>query len=267
MSERSSGRGRAVLCALLALAAGWGSYALGVGSVLGQRAEASVLDAAEFTYDPPAPLGLVSIPAVLIALVALGALAWAARGFARAFTILCVSVATIVASQLLKQRVLVRPDLFEFDAVNTFPSGHMAVFAALGGALIWAVPARLKGVTAIGAATLMGVVAWQLLHYGWHRPSDVIGALALALLAFSLAAALRPRGRGGSRDPGSGTMAANRVIGAALGVTGVVLVLGGLVLSLVAANLGSDSLLLAAGEVALVGTAALTATVFSALAR
>lgn len=262
------GRGRALVYALVALAIGGVSYAIGVGSLLGQRAEASVLDASEFTFDPPAPLSLVSPWSVIAAILVLAVIAWIAHGFGRALWLLVFSVGAIAVSQLLKQRVLSRPDLFDLDAPNTFPSGHMTVFAVIAGGLIWASSGRWRGLAALLGAILMGTVSWQLLEYGWHRPSDVIGAQALGVLAFALAAVLRlPRGAPTAHLPGSVSNAVNRILGVILTVCGIALVIGGILLALVAVSSRSDGLILAAGQIALVGTSALATRMYVALSR
>lgn len=253
-------RGRALAYAGLALVFGGLSYAVGVGSVLGQRAEAAVLEAARFTTAPPPPLGLVSVPAIAIALVALAALALWAHGIARSLLVLTVPGLIIASAQLLKLQVIERPDLWEFGAENSFPSGHMTVFAALAGAALWTVPRSLAPLTAAAAGGLLGVVGWQLLEYGWHRPSDVIGALALSVLGFSLAVVvgLARRSRRHERvTPAVG--AVNRVLGAALTLTGMALTLGGVGLTVAAGSLSSPPLLLAGAQVAVVGAGALTA--------
>lgn len=263
----SIGRGRALLYAAAAVAVGWGSYAVGVGSWLGQRAEASVLGASAFTADPPAPLSLVSVPAMAIALAVLGLLAWHFHGLGRALWIVLFGAAAILVSQLLKQELLVRPELFEFDAPNTFPSGHMTLFTVLAAALIWAFPAGARGVTGVAGAVLTGTVAWQLLEYGWHRPSDVLGAQALGVLAFALAAVLRlPARRRIGRGARPASAAMTRILGAMLTVAGIALVLGGILLIFFAVRIGSDSLLLAASEIAVVGTSALTSRALMTLA-
>lgn len=262
----SVGRGKALVYALIALVVGVASYAIGVGSLLGQRAEASALDASAFTVDPPAPLSLVTPWVVIVALLFLTVLAWLIHGFGRALWLLLFAVAAIVVSQLLKQRVLTRPDFFELDAPNTFPSGHMTVFTVVAGGFIWAVSARFRGLAAVFGAVLMGTVAWQLLEYGWHRPSDVLGAQALGVLAFALAAALRlPRGARTVRLPGMASIVTNNIIGVVLTLTGVLLILGGLVVALLAASAQSDRLLLTAGEIALIGSSALVARAFQTI--
>ena len=253
-------RRKALLVALIALIGGGLSYLFGVGSSLGQRAEASVLDASAFTFDPPPPLSLVSVPAVAIALLVITILAWIVHGAGRALWFAIFGFAAIAISQLLKQELLARPELFELDAPNTFPSGHMTVFAIISGGLIWAVPERWRAIVGLAAAVLMGTVAWQLLEYGWHRPSDVLGALALGVLTFALAAALRlPRRSRTVRVPSSASVALTKVLGAILTVAGVVIVAGGVILIAAAAGLGSDTLMLAASEISVVGVSALAA--------
>lgn len=235
------GRSRAAWFTVFWLVVGVGSYVLGVRNALGQRAENSVLDAAEFTTNPPPPLNLVSIPTVAIALVVIGLLALWAHGLRRAFVVTIVPALAILASQLLKLQLLTRPQLFELDAPNTFPSGHMTVFTALVGALIWAVPARIRAIVALLGAVLLGAVGWQLLAYGWHRPSDVFGGIALVCCVFALAGLVRPahtRGR----------IALARTVSVGLALVGWILAGGALVLAGVAGLQASSELMLSAGE-------------------
>ena len=259
-------RTRALIYALLALLVGGLAYLLGVGSTLGQRAEASVLDASAFTADPPAPLSLVSTGSVIVALIVVGLISLWAHGFGRTLSILLFGSAAIVVSQLLKESWLDRPQLFELDASNTFPSGHMTVFAVLSGGLIWAVPKRIRALVVVMSALLLGVVSWQLLNFGWHRPSDLLGARALAVLVFAIAAWIGPRG---SRTSARMTSAANSFVSrlalVVLTVGGIALVLGGLVLVAVAASTRSDALMLNAGEIAMMGVGALAARTFAKL--
>lgn len=262
------GRGSALLVALLALIVGALSYGLGVWSQLGQRAEASVLGASDFTIDPPAPLSLVSVPTVVAAFLILAVIAWVAHGLGRALWLVLFGSAAILTSQLLKQQLLVRPELLEFDAPNTFPSGHMTVFAVLAGGLLWALPRRMSGCVGVIGALLMGTAAWQLLEYGWHRPSDVLGGLALGVLAFALASALRLPNRAGARRTGARAWTGlTRVLAAMLSVAGVALSVGGVLLVLLAAQTGSDVLMLAASEISVVGASALAARALVTVTR
>lgn len=245
------GRGRAIAIAICAAAIGVLSYILGVGSTTGQQAEASVLDAATFTMDPPAPLNLVSVPSVALALALIGGLTIAVHGFRRAFVIVLAAGLAILASQLLKQQLLTRPGLFEFDAPNTFPSGHMTVFMALLAAVIWAVPARARSMVGFFGALVVGAAAWQLLAFGWHRPSDVLGAQALVLFMFALLTVLHPPRVGA--PPAMGTTV--RVL---LTVLGVIAILVAIAVAAYAALDSASSLLLIAGELGVFGTGLIT---------
>ncbi len=257
---------RALLTAIGSLLVGGLAYLLGVGSFLGQRAEASVLEASDFTANPPAPLSLVSPFTVVVSLVVIGLIALWAHGIWRALLILSASSVALIASQLLKESWLERPQLVELDALNTFPSGHMTVFAVLAAGIIWALPRGARSVAAIMSALVLAVVAWQLLEYGWHRPSDLLGAQALALSAFSIAAWLGPRSS--RRDRGKANTVsglAHRIARIALVTIGAILIALGVALVAFAAWSRSDALMLTAGEIALVGVSAVTASLFAKL--
>nr|WP_272928713.1 phosphatase PAP2 family protein [Leucobacter luti] len=164
--------------------------------------------------------------------------------------VVLLPAAAIATSQLLKLHLLTRPELFELDAPNTFPSGHMTVFTALTAALIWAVPAGIRALVAVAGTVLLGVVSWQLLAYGWHRPSDVFGALALGVVAFALAGLARP-----ARVRGAVVLGSTISIGLAL--VGWIVVFGALILAGVAALRGNADLMLTAAEFGGVGASAL----------
>ncbi|GFJ96318.1 hypothetical protein Prum_099600 [Phytohabitans rumicis] len=78
---------------------------------------------------------------------------------------------------------LYRPD-FGIDperasAGNSFPSGHATVAMSVVVALVLVLPPRVRGLAAVagaGYATVAGVATMSL---GWHRPSDVAGAVLI----------------------------------------------------------------------------------------
>ena len=252
------GRARAAWVLAFWAAIGVGSYLVGVQSAVGQQAEASVLGAAEFSTDPPAPLNLVSIPSVAVAIVVVGLVALAAYGIRRAAVVTVVPALAVVASQLLKLRLLSRPELFELDAPNTFPSGHMTVFAVLVAALVWAVPAPARAVTALFGAALLSAAGWQLLGFGWHRPSDLLGALSLGVVAFAVACVIRPA-RSRAVAPLVGP------VGVGLALVGWLAVAAALILAGVAAARADADLMLRAGQVGVIGASALAVRAVSRL--
>ena len=234
------------------IAVGAGAYVFGVLSSTGQAVEDNVLAGSEFTTQPPAPLGLVSPFTIALALVGLGLVALWVHGIARALTVTLVPAAAIVASQLLKSEVLGRPELLSLAAENSFPSGHMTVFATLVGATILALPRSVSALAATAGAVLLGIVSWQLLGYGWHRPSDVLGALALAGAGFAAVTLVAPL-----RKPTGALW--STVISIALVVGGWFAVVAAVALTVVAWQSGSAGLMLSAGQAGCIGLSLIAA--------
>lgn len=247
----SASRSRALLIAVLAAVVGVSSYIVGVRSAIGQRAEALVLGEAVFSTTPPAPLNLVSIPSVAVVFLLLGFVAFLVHGPIRAIGVTVVPAIGIVAAQFLKQQFLIRPGLFELDAPNTFPSGHMSIFVLFVAACIWTVPDRARAVVALGGSALMGIVAWQLLEYGWHRPSDVLGAMMLGVLTFAVMTIIAPIRM--SRRP-SGIVAVRVIL---IGV-GMLLVVAALVVAASTFWVETAGLMILAGSLGAIGAAALS---------
>ena len=231
---------------------GAGAYILGVLSSTGQAVEDHVLQGSDFNTHPPAPLSLVSPFTIAIALVGLGLIALWVHGIARALTVTLVPAVAIVASQLLKSEVLGRPDLLTLAAENTFPSGHMTVFATFVGAAVFALPRRIQALAAVGGAVLLSIVSWQLLGYGWHRPSDVLGALALAGAGFAAVTMLTPL----QRPPGVWLL---RTVTIALVVGGWLTVGVAFVLTIIGWQSGSADTMLYAGQLGCVALSLLAA--------
>lgn len=234
------------------LTIGVGAYIFGVLSSTGQAVEDNLLSASEFNTRPPAPLSLVSPFAIAVALVALGMVALWVHGIARALLVTLVPAVAIVASQLLKSEVLGRPDLLTLAAENSFPSGHMTVFATVVGATIFAVPRRIRALVALAGGVLLGVVSWQLLGYGWHRPSDVLGALALAVAGFAFVTMFTRL----DRAPGVWFL---RTVSLGLALVGWVMIAGSMVMTLVAWRSASAELMLSAGQFGTIAVSLLAA--------
>jgi hypothetical protein len=114
------------------------------------------------------------------------------------------AILTLGSAALLKALLLPRPVLLGGGAIATatsYPSGHVAAGAAMGAALLIAVPSGWRVRAALAAMTLTGAIGVAVLLAGWHRPSDTIGGVVLATGWFGAAAAVlvrkqRPSPRG-----------------------------------------------------------------------
>ena len=130
---------------------------------------------------------LVSIPALLV-VAAIILLAIVVRGrFALLFRVSLVLVLSNASTQILKT-ALARPNLGVGHALtNSFPSGHVTLVASIALVLLASVPPAWK--------TLVGVVGWVVtaavgivvMGLGWHRFSDVVGAILIVLIFAMLA--------------------------------------------------------------------------------
>lgn len=170
-------RWRHVVVAALAAVTFAAVYLAGIHTTTGQSAEETVLAASRFSYDPPL-LALVTVPNLLVTSVVIAGLALLRRRWPAAIAAVAIIGVSSVLAQALKHDLLDRPALLSIGE-NTFPSGHMTAFAAVISALLLVVPARIRpGVAVVGALGL-SVVGALLIRFGWHRPSDVFGAILL----------------------------------------------------------------------------------------
>jgi len=161
-------------------------------------------------------LGLVSVAGLVAATATVVVIAFSRRRGDLALAVVVLVGGANATTQVLKYRVLERPDVgIDTITLNSLPSGHSTVAASLAVALVLVVPVGLRGVTAVfgvGTAALTGVAT---LAAGWHRPSDVVAALLvvgawLGLVTAGLAL-LRP-GPGSPREPGRRVVAAPTVV-------------------------------------------------------
>ncbi|WP_165947328.1 phosphatase PAP2 family protein, partial [Micromonospora sp. 15K316] len=143
-----------------------------------------------------------------------------------------LGTALVVAAVLgagVAKKVIVRPDLAVETSTthNSFPSGHVAAAMALLLAVLLVLPASARWWFALPGATGVSTVAAATMIAGWHRFSDVVGAVLLAAALSCLAAAALARsgtraGTGTAGHPGTAGLAV-----AALGLLGLLGLLGG----------------------------------------
>ena len=198
------GSGRWIIGAILAFALLVASYLLAVWTRAGQSVENAALRGADQVAGQDLISANAALNAITIGSLALATLLVGVIALIRGSVDLAVaSVGIIVVGQIitqgLKRFVLPRPDLVDVSGDfihNTFPSGHTTIAMTVLFALILVTPYRWRGLTALFVASwAIGIGAYTITAK-WHRLSDTIGAMAVALLCACLASWwLTARGR------------------------------------------------------------------------
>lgn len=230
---RSRGRlaGEAVIAVVIASAVLAGCVQLFVHGRAGQRLD----QAAMWAVSGPAGtlrhlhavLGTISVATVAVALAGCELLALLRRRWSVALAVMVLVAGANATTQILKHEVLTRTD-FGLGTHNTLPSGHTTVMVSLALAAILVAPRALRAVV-----TLLGAAAATLVGVGtvvarWHRPGDVVAAVAVCVIWAALAlllVAATSRCSGVRPSPGGGAVAW-ALLGAV--TIGVVLVAAGL---------------------------------------
>lgn len=126
-------------------------------------------------------LGYVSIGAVVAVVAGCAAVALLRGRVALAAGAAVVIVGANVTTQVLKHTVLDRPDL-GFGTLNSLPSGHTTVVASAVGAALLVAPRAWRPLVALLGGFATTLTGASTIVAGWHRPSDVIAALAVSLI-------------------------------------------------------------------------------------
>jgi membrane-associated phospholipid phosphatase len=154
-------------------------------------------------------LGYVSIAAIVA--VAVGCALAVMRGRPRiGAAAAAVLVGANLTTQILKESVLDRPD-FGLGTLNSLPSGHTTVVASAVGASLLVAPGVLRPFVALAGGFATTLTGASTIVAGWHRPADVMAALAVSLIWTAVVATIiRPRKQEvlpGPRHPMGGTVA------------------------------------------------------------
>lgn len=173
------------------------AWAVLVRTAVGQRLDGEALDnrfvaGATATHRLEQLLDAVSARSMILGSVVLVLVALARGRLVRAAGVAVALGGSMATTQVLKERILVRPDLGNFGGVsyNTFPSGHATAGIALALGLVLVTPARVARVAAVAATIAGPTLGLAVLTTGGHRPSDSIGAFLVGLMWFGAAAAV-----------------------------------------------------------------------------
>jgi len=166
-------------------------YLLAVRTAEGQRLDQAAMlvisAAARSSSWAEQTLLAVSASSMLLATAAVVVATGLSRGRRQAF-VGAVAAGTVVAGAELLKLVLDRPTFLTATLGNSFPSGHVAAVAALAVALMIALPTSLRRpVAVLVAAPAVGLTGLATIVLLWHRPSDVVGSVLLAVTVGVLA--------------------------------------------------------------------------------
>jgi membrane-associated phospholipid phosphatase len=183
MSTARKASPMAVAAALTATAALGLTYLVAVHTVLGQLVDTRIMTAVAEQLAgsawTEAVLALVSPATMVLAAGSLAASAAALQGPRGALTVLVTTAGTAVGAVLLKA-VLVRPQLLD-DAANSLPSGHVAAVAGLVSAAALVAPASYRWLIVVTGLAAVGSTSLATLALEWHRPSDIVASMLLAV--------------------------------------------------------------------------------------
>jgi membrane-associated phospholipid phosphatase len=185
-------RVRATIVFVMATACFVGVYLIAVRTTSGQIVENRALETSLPAGQWMGLLRLVSVQNLALAGAALIVIALVSRRVDTAVRVVAIMGLSNALTQVLKYHVLSRPDFFDDWTTNTFPSGHTVAYASVLVSLLVVAPARTRYLLALVIAVPMGIVSFQLLEYGWHRLSDVLGGLLLVTLLAALTFVVRP---------------------------------------------------------------------------
>ncbi|WP_157851021.1 phosphatase PAP2 family protein [Gordonia phthalatica] len=130
-------------------------------------------------------LGRLQIP-ILFAAAAVIAAVCLGRRSVRLFANACLVVLGTTVAAVILQAGLDRPTL-GIGQLNSFPSKTVAAFTAVAIAICAVVPRRVLPAVAPIVLTVVAAVSAGVVSLLWHRPSDVIGGVLLAVAVAALA--------------------------------------------------------------------------------
>lgn len=154
-----------------------------------------------------ASLSSVSPPLILLVLVLIGVVGVFTRRISAVVRAVIVCVGANITTQVLKHAIVERPLLSDVVAStpNSFPSGHATLAISVVAAVLIILPTSAALIVALPAALWAGAVALGTIAAGWHRPSDIVGAVLIVFAwdqATRFGAALLSN-RGRVREPRS----------------------------------------------------------------
>ena len=167
-------------CALFSVLVAW----VAVFTVTGQAIDTLSMEAAMRWAEPLGTVGstvthIISVPAMVAVGGLIVLIAWLRRRPTLAGRALGMIVAANTTTQVAKL-LIDRPDFHVSAAIlNSLPSGHTTVAMSLALALVMIAPEWFRGPAAWIGYIWTSLVGISVMVFGWHRPADVLVAMAI----------------------------------------------------------------------------------------
>lgn len=148
-------------------------------------------------------LDVVSVSFVVIVVGIASVMAIVRRRWLRIVQIVVLIGGANLTTQVLKREILDRPYLTDAVYVgnNSLPSGHVTVAASVAAIVLIAAPPGLRPLTAVGGAAYTALTGVSTMVGGWHRPADVVAAIAVVVAWSGIATAVTAVDRSEGRRP------------------------------------------------------------------
>lgn len=140
-------------------------------------------------------LDVITIGGMTLVLAGCVLVALVRRRWAFAAGAIVLVAVSNLATQLLKHRILTRPELGYGD-LNSLPSGHTTVAASITMAALLVVPRGARWLVAVAGSVSVAVTGVGTVVAGWHRPADVVAALCVTLAVGAVVLGALSIGRG-----------------------------------------------------------------------
>lgn len=128
----------------------------------------------------------INVATIALCLIAVGIVA-TRRRIRRVGLVMAASFLGAVLTAETMKRILPRPELSSLETIikgggeNSFPSGHTTIAVAAVMTLIVISAPRWRVRIVLLGGIFAAAIAVGVLAAGWHRPSDALGGIALAL--------------------------------------------------------------------------------------
>jgi membrane-associated phospholipid phosphatase len=164
------------------------TYFVAVRTVRGQLLDVTALDGhavqpRTVVSGATTLLGSISMASLVFGLGFIVTISFLRRRYFRGCVAAMIVICSVLSTELLKRRLLPRPTLVKLSPentpLNTLPSGHTTIAISIVVALMFVLPRRGRAFAAFfGAPYATGIgIATIVTH--WHRPSDVLAAIAI----------------------------------------------------------------------------------------